>query len=260
MPLEWVPYLLILGIGIGLLKFVEKLLSRPRKVAPDGFPYRLRDDFLSATERNLYLNLVDAVGESAIICPKVSLGDLFYAAPQDKRQWRAYTSRIDRKHVDFLLCRPGKMTPLLGVELDDASHKRADRQTRDQLVERVFEAAGLPLLRVPAHYDGYNAAALRESIGSILRIAPGEPTPAGVTEPEAPATLRVSGPDDPPVAVSESASTPGCPKCGREMVQRTASRGANRGEVFWGCPGYPRCRGTREHVPAGGAPASSGAE
>jgi restriction system protein len=38
---------------------------------------------------------------------------------------------------------------------------------------------------------------------------------------------------------------PVCPKCGAEMVLRTAKRGAHAGESFWGCPNYPKCTGTR---------------
>lgn len=36
-----------------------------------------------------------------------------------------------------------------------------------------------------------------------------------------------------------------CPLCSRAMVRRTAKRGANAGGEFWGCAGYPACRGTR---------------
>jgi len=35
-----------------------------------------------------------------------------------------------------------------------------------------------------------------------------------------------------------------CPKCEREMVLRTASRGRGSGQKFWGCSAYPRCRFT----------------
>lgn len=35
-----------------------------------------------------------------------------------------------------------------------------------------------------------------------------------------------------------------CPKCGGVMVKRTAKQGANAGKMFWGCSGYPQCRGT----------------
>lgn len=38
---------------------------------------------------------------------------------------------------------------------------------------------------------------------------------------------------------------PSCPICSREMVRRTAKRGANAGEEFWGCSAYPSCRGIR---------------
>lgn len=36
-----------------------------------------------------------------------------------------------------------------------------------------------------------------------------------------------------------------CPSCSKPMVRRTAKRGANAGSEFWGCTGYPVCRGTR---------------
>jgi four helix bundle suffix protein len=39
---------------------------------------------------------------------------------------------------------------------------------------------------------------------------------------------------------------PVCPKCGNPMVLRTARKGANAGSQFWGCCGYPKCKGTRQ--------------
>lgn len=36
-----------------------------------------------------------------------------------------------------------------------------------------------------------------------------------------------------------------CPKCGGAMIRRTARRGANAGNDFWGCARYPSCTGTR---------------
>jgi predicted RNA-binding Zn-ribbon protein involved in translation (DUF1610 family) len=34
-----------------------------------------------------------------------------------------------------------------------------------------------------------------------------------------------------------------CPKCGAGMIRRTARRGSNCGNEFFGCSRYPRCRG-----------------
>ncbi len=37
--------------------------------------------------------------------------------------------------------------------------------------------------------------------------------------------------------------SPLCPRCGSTMVLRTATRGENKGNQFWGCSGFPKCRG-----------------
>lgn len=49
-----------------------------------------------------------------------------------------------------------------------------------------------------------------------------------------------------PVVESSQAAAPRkqCPKCGKEMVLRTARQGANEGQEFWGCKGFPKCRTT----------------
>ncbi len=40
-------------------------------------------------------------------------------------------------------------------------------------------------------------------------------------------------------------SLPNCPLCGRPMALRTARTGARVGRQFWGCSGFPACKGTR---------------
>ena len=40
-------------------------------------------------------------------------------------------------------------------------------------------------------------------------------------------------------------SQPECPACKSAMIERTAKRGPNSGEKFWGCSRFPECRGTR---------------
>ena len=37
-----------------------------------------------------------------------------------------------------------------------------------------------------------------------------------------------------------------CPKCGKPMLLRTAKKGSNSGNQFWGCSGYPSCRTVQE--------------
>ena len=56
--------------------------------------------------------------------------------------------------------------------------------------------------------------------------------------PAAPASV----PSTDPAPVMDAATAPTCQKCGSVMVARTATRGPNAGNQFWGCPRYPACR------------------
>jgi four helix bundle suffix protein len=40
-----------------------------------------------------------------------------------------------------------------------------------------------------------------------------------------------------------------CPRCGKPMTLRTARKGTNSGQQFWGCSGYPDCRQTQPLQP-----------
>lgn len=46
---------------------------------------------------------------------------------------------------------------------------------------------------------------------------------------------------------SEKAQIPVCSQCGKTMVLRTAKKGKNEGKQFWGCTGYPDCKGAIEN-------------
>ena len=192
-------------------------LQSQAKPASEQLPYHLVDDFLSPAEVSFYHVLRQVVVEQATISTKVSLGDLFYAKTGDRVENLRYRNKIDRKHVDFLLCDPGTMQPLMGIELDDASHNRQSRQERDVFVNQVFEVAGLPLVRVPAQasYAPREIAAQLESARLGRNSVPESSTPDKV---------------------------PLCPSCSVPMVVRTAKRGSHKGEQFYACPNYPECK------------------
>jgi len=213
-----------------LIRRVADLLSDRKGKLADEFPYHLRDDFLSAAEHNFYLVLNRAVSDWAVICPKVSLSDVFFAKASEYGRRLAYTNKIDRKHIDFLLCDPQTVRPLVGIELDDKSHRRKDRQERDRFVEEVFRVAKLPLVRIPVQRT-YNV----DELGALLRQY------AGLGD--AQASVR-QGPIEREMAET---GIPTCPKCGSQMVLRTAKRGSRSGTQFWGCSNYPRCRGVQQY-------------
>ena len=40
-----------------------------------------------------------------------------------------------------------------------------------------------------------------------------------------------------------------CPKCNGELVLRTAKSGENKGNSFYGCTNYPKCKYIQEYTP-----------
>lgn len=203
------------------IDFVSDLLfEKDEKPSETGYPYYQVDEFITPAELNFFFNLKSVVGDSAQIFSKVKLSDLFYAKTGDFGKNRSYNNRIDRKHVDFLLCDPKTLKPILGIELDDKSHQRADRQERDDFVNHVFQAAKLPLMHVSVQRS-YSQSELKSKLSVYL-------TGEQVINKQ-------------PETVQESSLR--CPKCGSEMVLRTAKRGGNQGGQFWGCSKYPECRG-----------------
>jgi hypothetical protein len=209
----------------------------------DSLPYRLRDDFLSPAEFSFYKVLSGLVGTHLVIQSKVRLADIFFVSRPNENM--SYFHRIAQRHVDFLICEPQTMKPLLGIELDDSSHNRSDRQERDDFVDHVFEAAELPLVRVPAERE-YNSREIAAQIAPIIKdkftVTP--PTSATVT-PLVPVQIPVpaSASTVTPSVLPHTASlVPLCPKCGIPMVLRTVSQGQYKGRQFYGCRNYPHCR------------------
>ena len=232
----------------------EEVLEEEEEV----LPYHIHDDFLSPAELNFYRVLCTAVGDWAIICPKVSLGDLFYPQTGDYATNTAYRNKIDRKHLDFLLCDSRSMVPLLGIELDDASHQWTSRQERDRFVEQVLEAAGLPLLRITVQ-TSYHVQALSAALREWAGVDEQESGPQ--TEPESAHQEEATGPSASAVGAVEKTGSaplhpappkdapPACPKCGQPMVLRVVKKeGPHKGNKFWGCRDFPRCRGVRKYT------------
>lgn len=51
----------------------------------------------------------------------------------------------------------------------------------------------------------------------------------------------------PPPIIEPPTDIESCPKCGGDLILRTAKRGPNPGSQFYGCSSYPKCRYTRTY-------------
>ncbi len=206
-------------------------------------PYRLRDDFFSPAELSFYHVLSLAAPSKVVILGKVRLADLFFVSkPNENRKFFNY---IVGKHIDFLVCDSSTLKPLVGIELDDASHDRDDRTERDEFVNQVFETAKLPLLHFAVRRT-YRVEDIQSVLVSALPESYAKPADPSQIAPDPilsnPSRVSSSQNEVNMVNADVTTAAPTCPKCQIPMVLRTVSSGEHKGKQFWGCSNYPNCR------------------
>lgn len=151
----WPVWLILIMIIAGLI-LIRMYWKQER------LPYEKRKRLVTNSEFKFYRALQRAVGGSYTIFAMVRIADLLVVEKGTKNR-RGWLNKILSKHIDFVLCDERTLEPVVGIELDDRSHQRADRIERDQFVNLAFESAGLPLLRVPTQKE-YDPAEIRQLI------------------------------------------------------------------------------------------------
>lgn len=160
---------LIAGIGLLILVLLLAVALRRR---PPTYNYVQEAPLFTDAESAFLVALDAALPASLRLFGKVRVADILQpAAGLDRSTWRTAFNRIAAKHVDYLMCDRETLEPVLAVELDDASHARADRSQRDEFLDLAFAQAGLPLLRVPAAAR-YDIEALRDAIEDAAAAGP----------------------------------------------------------------------------------------
>ncbi len=134
----------------------------------DGpLPYERRGVLLSPPEIQFLRALQLASREDWLIFSMVRLADIIKVRPRT-RKYQSWNSRIQGKHLDFVLCDLETLDIKLAIELDDAA-PAAGRGRRDRFVNTALAAAGVPLLRVKVQ-EKYETAALRKDLEDALGI------------------------------------------------------------------------------------------
>ena len=162
---------IILLIAVGLLVLQSTKGSRNKGISSeksDNLPYVLKGCLMSKAERSFF-GVLEQVTDSSkyYLFPQVSLGNLV-DVEKGTGSYQTHRNRVDRKSIDFVLCDRSTLSPVLAVELDDASHERKDRQERDAFVDGVLAKAGLPLLHARTQ-TAYDPKQLAASISETIR-------------------------------------------------------------------------------------------
>lgn len=107
---------------------------------------------MTQAEHRFFRVLTHAVGDYTVLA-QVRLASIVYI-PNNLFSWKRF-GNLGAKCVDFVLIDPQTGETQLVVELDDASHRLADRMRRDRFVNGVLKTAGIPIVHIRArgHYD-----------------------------------------------------------------------------------------------------------
>lgn len=219
-----------------VLAVIAKALVGKKGKGSEESPYQKEPTLFTPAERSFLGVLEQAIGHEFRIMGKVRLADVLKVKPGlDGKARQTAFNRIQSKHLDFVACDPNDLSIRFAVELDDRSHDRGDRQSRDAFLDKAMEQAGLPIIRF-AVKKAYSIQEVRDPIVSRLNQGRTVVEVAGATSP---ASANVVA----PVAAAKSPQgAPKCTACGADMVRRKASKGTNAGNEFWGCSNYPKCR------------------
>lgn len=133
-----------------------------------GARYVPQKSLFSQGEMAFFRALEKAAPASVRIFAKVRVADIVTPAakPESRRWWAAFRP-VAAKHIDYVLVDRDSGAIRAAVELDDATHGEKKRVARDKFLNRTFNQAGVPLLRVPAQAR-YDVEALRSTLAQRL--------------------------------------------------------------------------------------------
>ncbi len=121
--------------------------SEKRKVFKNNkHSYFTKELVMTQTEAEFFKKLNSVASERYFVFPQVHLSALLDHKVKGQ-DWGIAFRHINGKSVDFVLCDKVTLQPVYAIELDDLTHERRDRVTRDAEVERIFKEARLPLVR-----------------------------------------------------------------------------------------------------------------
>ncbi len=135
-----------MGFLVRLFGGAGQLSSGGAQVLPE---IQISRKFPTGAEADFFRVLKSVIGDRGHILVQVSLRQLLYFPGNRSTPGRsAWQNKMAQRSLDFLICHPTTLKPIVAVELDEPSHATGKRQTKDEELEVVLQRAGLPLERV----------------------------------------------------------------------------------------------------------------
>lgn len=127
--------------------------------------FRQQKSLFTHSQRACYRALVRAVGPKPVVLARVHLSDLVQYPGHDAK-YRVHWDLIRRHWVDFVVCSPNSIRPVIAIELGVKLDKHQREHGLD-VVAHTLASTRIRLLRLPAA-DNYNYAEIRQQIRRTL--------------------------------------------------------------------------------------------
>jgi hypothetical protein len=164
---------------------------------------------------------------------------------------------VNKKHLDFVICRKNNCEILGVVEFDDNIHETDDPKNRDQFADMALEVSGIPILHFSAK-KCYSVQDIRTSlidafglnINEVFQNETEDSEFKGLQENIALPIVEeltlgeVREIDKEEKVIAEER----CPECGTIMRKGKVSRGPHKGKYFFVCANYPNCKTLKKGI------------
>lgn len=161
--MTWTIILIIFIVAVAIAKeFIEK---GERLTSLSS--YQKKDRVMNESEQALFINLQKALGDAYIVLSKIRIEDFVDVDKKNisnNSHW-GLRGKIKSRHVDFLVCNHATTKPLLAIELDGKSHNDPRRKNRDQFIDELYGAIGLPIEHIQV---GGNFLELSQKLQEVL--------------------------------------------------------------------------------------------
>jgi very-short-patch-repair endonuclease len=159
--------LIVVLILILAIVAVIKIFMKQKAQREQTYPYEKESALFSPAERSFFGVLEQVINNRYRLMGKIRLADIVKVkSGLNKSAWQNAFNKIQSKHIDIVACDPTTLSVQFVIELDDKTHSQSKRQNRDQFVDNVMRAAGIPIV----HFTAKNSYSLQE-IESILSQA-----------------------------------------------------------------------------------------
>jgi len=148
--------------GAASLWLVQRHQSANKRI-----PHLQRAKFLLTPQQQaFYAALSRVIGPRSVVFPRVNLSHLV-EHPGDDPTYQIHWRRVCRRWLDFVICDPLSMSPVLAIKLESRPERKRRNLGGLDVLEDTLKSARVPLLRLPLA-DEYNPAEVVEKLKWVL--------------------------------------------------------------------------------------------